>query len=89
MAYQATGWQGKSDWSKKLDCFAKSGRDRHMRLWCRCSFAEVSRTLMLNPDDGMVCIVALIIHYCLDHNIRRDRKCIQQCGKYTAYPVWA
>ncbi len=84
------GWQGRNGWYKKLGCFGKGSRNRYMRLdGCLRRFTVMPGALVLNPDDGIISVVARIVHHSFHDHVRRDSKGKQQCGKRTANPIGA
>ena len=46
--------------------------------------AEMSRTFVFNPDDRIVGVMALVVHYCFHQNVRRNRKSKDQGGQRAA-----
>jgi hypothetical protein len=43
-------------------------------------FTEMPGAFVFNPDNGIVCVMALIVHYCFDKNVGGDRKGEDQRG---------
>ena len=41
---------------------------------------KMSRTLMFNPDNWIICIMAMVVHYCFHDHVRSDRKSEDQRG---------
>ena len=71
-----------------LTALVESKRDHRLRerVILR-GFTEVSSAFVLNPDDRIVGIMALIVHYRFHQNVGRDRKGEEQRGQSAAQQV--